>query len=49
MSLGEGDAPLASLPVVEVMATNKVRNLNALRVMHRLTNIASLSSKFEIL
>ena len=43
----EGAPP--PFPVCAVVATNKVGNLNVLRVMLRLTNIGSLSSKFEIL
>ena len=35
--------------IVLTRATNKVRNLNALRVIVRPTDIGTLSSKFEIL
>ena len=44
-----GRRPLALPFVVAALACNKVRNLNVLRVMLRITNIGSLSSKFEIL
>ena len=35
--------------IIPIRATNKNKNFNFLRVMLRLTNIGSLSSKFEIL
>ena len=53
-SLSRGPDPLnpslvTPASIVPIRATNKVRNLNVLRVMLRLTNMGSLSSKFEIL